>query len=110
MYTEAERTVSIGMMLKGISWGRPKDEVGFAFAADGLGPQHINYLAHGGVDFELGDGKINYAPEIILETYYNLRVRKGIYVTLDLQMIDNPGYNRDRGPAFFAGLRGHFEF
>ena len=110
MYTECDRTVSIGMLLKGISWDRPKDEVGLAFMVDGLGPQHIAYLAAGGLGFELGDGKINYAPEMVVETYYNLRVRKGIFVTLDLQAIADPGYNRDRGPVFFAGLRGHYEF
>ena len=66
----------------------------------------IAYLAAGGLDFELGDGKINYAPETVIETYYNMRLRKGIFVTLDLQMIADPGYNRDRGPAFFAGLAG----
>jgi len=110
MYTECERTVSIGMLLKGISWGRPKAEVGLACMVDGLGPQHIAYLAAGGLGFQLGDGKINYAPETVVETYCNVRVRKGIFVTLDLQMIADPGYNRDRGPAFFAGLRGHMEF
>lgn len=110
MYTECDRTVSIGMLLKGKSWDRPKDEVGLAFMANGLGPQHIAYLADGGLGFELGDGKLNYAPEMVVETYYNLRVRKGIFVTLDLQAIDNPGYNHDRGPVFFAGLRTHFEY
>ena len=110
MYTEVERTISIGMVLKGKLWDRPRDEIGLAFVANGLGPQHIAYLAAGGLGFELGDGRINYAPEMCIETYYNLRVRKGIYVSLDLQGIDNPGYNRDRGPAYFAGLRVHFEF
>lgn len=110
MYTECDRTVSIGMVLKGKMWDRPKDEVGFALLADGLGPQHVRYLADGGLGFELGDGKINYAPEMVLETYYNLRIHKGIFVTLDLQGMEDPGYNRDRGPVFFAGLRLHYEF
>ena len=47
---------------------------------------------------------------MILETYYNLRIRKGMYFTLDLQGIQNPGYNRDRGPIGFVALRTHFEF
>jgi high affinity Mn2+ porin len=110
MYTECERTVSIGMVLKGKCWDRPKDEVGVAFLAGGLGPQHIAYLAAGGLGFELGDGKIDYAPELVLEAYYNLRVQKGIFVTLDVQGMANPGYNRDRGPVAFMGLRVHFEY
>jgi high affinity Mn2+ porin len=110
MYTECDRSVSIGMLLTGKEWGRPRDEVGLAFMVNGLGPQHRDYLAAGGLGFELGDGKLNYAPETVLETYYNCRVRKGLNVSLDLQMIADPGYNRDRGPAFFAGLRIHYEF
>ena len=109
-FTECERTISIGMLLKGKSWNRPKDEVGLAFMVNGLGPQHIDYLGAGGLGFELGDGKINYAPEMTLETYYNLRVRKGLYITLDLQGIANPGYNRDRGPVGVIAMRAHFEF
>jgi high affinity Mn2+ porin len=109
-FTEVERTVSIGLLLKGKRWGRPRDEVGLAFVANGLGPQHRAYLAAGGLGFELGDGKLNYEPECILETYYNCRVRRGIFVTLDLQGIANPGYNHDRGPAGFIALRTHFEY
>jgi hypothetical protein len=29
---------------------------------------------------------------------------------MDLQHIDNPGYNRDRGPVVVPGLRLHVEF
>jgi high affinity Mn2+ porin len=109
-YTEVERTISIGMLLKGKSWNRPRDEVGLALLVNGLGPQHRDYLAAGGLGFELGDGKLRYGPEMILETYYNLRIRKGMYFTLDLQGIQNPGYNRDRGPVGLIALRTHFEF
>jgi high affinity Mn2+ porin len=109
-FTEVERTASIGLLLKGRSWDRPRDEVGLAFVANGLGPQHRAYLAAGGLGFELGDGKLNYEPEFIAEMYYNVRVRKGIFVTLDLQGIANPGYNHDRGPIGFAALRFHFEY
>jgi high affinity Mn2+ porin len=110
MYTECDRTASVGMVLKGVEWDRPKDEVGLAFVCDGLSHQHAEYLADGGLDFQLGDGKLNYGYEMVLETYYNCRVRKGIFVTLDLQGIDNPGYNRDRGPVGFMGLRVHVEY
>jgi high affinity Mn2+ porin len=109
-FTEVERTISIGMLLKGKRWDRPKDEVGLAFVVDGIGPQHRAYLAAGGLGFELGDGKLSYAPEMVVEAYYNLRVRKGIFVTLDLQGCANPGYNRDRGPVGFVALRTHFEY
>ena len=29
---------------------------------------------------------------------------------MDLQLINNPGYNRDRGPVVVPGLRLHVEF
>jgi high affinity Mn2+ porin len=109
-FTEAERTASIGMLLKGKKWGRPKDEVGLALLVDGLGPQHRDYLAAGGLGFELGDGKLNYAPETVVELYYNVRVTKGIFVTFDFQGYDNPGYNQDRGPVAVGAIRFHFEY
>lgn len=109
-FTEAERTASIGMILKGKQWQRPRDEVGLAFLVNGLGPQHRDYLAAGGLGFELGDGMLNYRPEMIVETYYNFRVRRGINVTLDFQGINNPGYNQDRGPVGVAAIRAHFEY
>ena len=109
-FTEADQTISIGMVLKGKSWSRPKDEVGLAFMANGIGPQHRDYLAAGGLGFEMGDGKLNYGPERTVETYYNLRIRKGMFVTLDLQGIANPG-NRDRGPiGVLPAWRFHYEF
>jgi high affinity Mn2+ porin len=37
-------------------------------------------------------------------------VIKHLTITPDLQFIRNPGYNRDQGPARFAGLRAHIEF
>jgi high affinity Mn2+ porin len=109
-FTEVERTASVGLLLKGKHWDRPKDEVGLALLVNGIGPQHRAYLAAGGQGFELGDGKLNYAPETIMETYYNVRVRRGINFTLDLQGIANPGYNRDRGPVGVIAIRSHFEY
>jgi high affinity Mn2+ porin len=109
-FTEVERVISFGMLLKGKRWDRPKDEVGLAFMMLGLGPQHRAYLAAGGLGFELGDGRLNYQPETTIELYYNIRVRRGIFVTLDVQGIANPGYNHDRGPVGVMALRTHFEY
>jgi high affinity Mn2+ porin len=110
MFTEVDQTISIGMLLKGKRWDRPRDEVGLALLVNGLNPGHREYLAAGGLGFELGDGALSYAPETIGELYYNLRLRKGIYVTLDVQEILNPGYNHARGPVGVMALRTHFEY
>lgn len=109
-FTEIDRTAALGLLLKGRLWGRPRDEVGLAGVCNGLSKDHRDYLAAGGLGFELGDGKLNYGLEEILETYYNWELRRGINVTLDFQGINNPGYNRDRGPIAILALRVHFEY
>ncbi len=110
MFTEIDQTASIGMLLKGKRWERPLDEVGLGLVMNGLSRQHRDYLAAGGLGFELGDGKLNYGPEMIMEMYYNIRVRRGINFTIDFQGIANPGYNRDRGPVGVIAVRTHFEY
>ena len=35
---------------------------------------------------------------------------RGLYLGPDVQHINNPGYNKVRGPVFVGGLRAHFEF
>ena len=35
---------------------------------------------------------------------------KGINVTFDFQEVNNPAYNRDRGPVSIAAVRLHLEF
>ena len=110
MFTEIDQTASVGMLLKGKRWDRPRDEVGLALLMNGISRAHRDYLAAGGLGFELGDGKLNYGPEMIMEMYYNIRVRRGINFTIDFQGIANPGYNRDRGPVGVIGVRTHFEY
>ena len=62
--------------------------------------------------FILGDGKLNYGSEIIYETYYRWQVlkNKSIWVSPDLQLVGDPGYNRDRGPVVIGTVRVHAEF
>ncbi len=57
----------------------------------------------------MGDGRLNYHSEQILETYYSLKAARNVWFTVDYQYIRNPGYNADRGPANFFGLRLHAE-
>ena len=45
--------------------------------------------------------------EHILETYYDLAAASFLNVTLDYQRVENPAYNRDRGPASIFALRVH---
>jgi len=58
----------------------------------------------------LGDGRLNYGRENIIEWYYSAHAWRGAYLGLGLQYITNPGYNRDRGPVLIPGFRLHLEF
>jgi high affinity Mn2+ porin len=99
--------VSVGAQISGARWGRPDDRIGIAFDAEELGNLHAAYLRAGGLGFILGDGRLNRRPEIVSETYYALQLTSWFAATVDYQFIDNPGYNRDRGPVSVVSLRGH---
>jgi high affinity Mn2+ porin len=109
-YTEADQTWQIGVGGNGSRWGRRADRLGLVFVSDGISHDHARYLSYGGFGFLLGDGKLNYGRENIIETYYTLYLWRGVFPSADLQYIDNPGYNRDRGPVPVASLRLHLEF
>ena len=64
----------------------------------------------GGLGGIIGDGQLpNAAPEQILEAYYSLAVLSFARVTADYQFINNPAYNRDRGPVSILGARFHLQ-
>jgi hypothetical protein len=109
-FTEVDRSVSTGLNLKGGSWSRPQDRIGAAFIQNGLSPDHRDYLAAGGLGFLLGDGRLNDAPERIVEAYYAVSLGQYLTVTLDAERIWNPGYNSDRGPVGLYALRLHAQF
>jgi hypothetical protein len=109
-YTEVDSTWLEGLGVYGAKWRRQKDRAGIAFVSNGIAKDHQNYLAHGGLGFLLGDGALNYGRENILETYYTAHVWRGIYVSPGVQHINNPGYNRDRGPVIVPSFRLHLEF
>jgi high affinity Mn2+ porin len=109
MFTEIDRSIAAGALLKGGPWGRGEDKVGVAVYANGLSREHRDYLGAGGLGFFLGDGQLSYGMERVLETFYSVGLSKHFAFSLGYQRIANPGYNRDRGPANFFGLRVHAE-
>jgi len=102
--------VELGGDYSGRGWSRPNDKVGLTFVSNAIKKDHQDYLKLGGLGFLLGDGKLNYAREDIIESYYNVHTWRGIYYALDLQYIDHPGYNKDRGPVLFESVRMHVDF
>ena len=109
-YTEVDRIVSVGWAINGAAWKRENDNLSIGIAANGLSPDHKNYLAAGGLGFQLGDGKLNYANETVAELYYSCKpTNAAIWLSADYQFILNPGYNKDRGPINVFSLRLHVE-
>jgi high affinity Mn2+ porin len=108
-FTEIDRTASLGMVMGGRLWCRPFDQVGLAGVLDGISGPHRAYLEAGGLGFIIGDGKLRYGLEQVLEFYYDLQVRPGLVFTFDFQEVVNPAYNRDRGPVSIASIRVHWD-
>jgi high affinity Mn2+ porin len=109
-YTEVDQTFVEGIGANGGWWRRKQDRAGVAFVSNAIKKDHQNYLAAGGLGFLLGDGHLTYGRENILETYYTAHVWRGIYLAPGVQHINNPGYNRARGPVVVPTFRAHVEF
>jgi carbohydrate-selective porin OprB len=106
-FTQIERAVSAGAEIPTDGWGRSGDHLGAGLALNGLSPSHVRYLQAGGADFQLGDGRLRYGWERVLEAYYAFHAGRNVELTADFQAIANPGMNADRGPALAFGLRLH---
>jgi high affinity Mn2+ porin len=109
-FTAIDRLASAGISVKGAKWKRKDDVTGTSFTASGISGVHAVYLARGGLDFLIGDGRLNYAPEYVWESYYSARLFPGFFATLDVQHDNNLAFNHDRGPVWIESLRLHMEF
>jgi high affinity Mn2+ porin len=109
-FTDIDASLSLGASVKGTKWGRPDDVIGIGGAINGLSSDHRDFLAAGGLGPLIGDGRLNYRRERILETYYALALNKALTLTADYQWITNPAYNADRGPVHVFSGRLHGEF
>jgi high affinity Mn2+ porin len=110
-FTDIDRSLSTGVELKGTRWNRSSDSVGLAGIVNGLSQAHRDFLAAGGLGPLIGDGKLpNYAPEAVIEMYYDAAITKYVHLAIDYQFVANPGYNADRGPVNIFSSRFHFQF
>lgn len=108
-FTAIDRLVTAGLSVNGARWKRPNDTVATELTVGGISGVHASYLALGGLDFLIGDGRLRYGPETIPETYYSARLFSGFFATIDVQHVSNPAYNRDRGPVWIPSVRLHLE-
>jgi high affinity Mn2+ porin len=85
--------------------------VGLAGAINRISHQGKLYLAAGGLGGIIGDGQLpNAGPEQILEAYYRVAAFSFAHITADYQFINNPAYNRDRGPVSVFALQLHLQY
>jgi high affinity Mn2+ porin len=109
-FTDIDRTIAGGAVLSGKQWGRPDDVWGVAGILNNISTSHQTFFNNGGLGIVIGDGQLPHPGlEQIVETYYTFPFY-GWKVSLDYQFINNPAYNRDRGPVSVLGTRLHFQF
>ena len=107
---DVARSFSIGTTMKGNRWSRASDTYGIAWAINAISNSEIQYLQMGGQTMFIGDGRIQYKPEQVIETYYSALLAKELFLTTDFQKITNPAYNSSRGPVNIISMRLHYEF
>jgi high affinity Mn2+ porin len=109
-FADINQSLAGGLALKGARWGRGDDTVGIAGVVNRVSGAAQQYFEAGGLGVLIGDGRLNYAPEKILEMYYAMAASKYATVTLDYQRVTNPAYNQDRGPVSIYAVRLHGSF
>ena len=109
-WTDSDESFMLGGVLKGTAWGRPNDKIGLGGVIDGLSSEARAFFAAGGMGILIGDGRLNYRPEKVLEAYYAYGVNKWVTLTFDYQFAVDPAYNADRGPVSIFTARLHAEF
>ena len=107
-FTEIDRSFSLGASFDGSRWKRKNDTWGVAIVNNGISGPHRRYLEQGGYGFIIGDGKLNYSAESIIELFYSFGLfGSHLAVSPDYQFVLHPAYNKDRGPVHVYGIRFH---
>jgi high affinity Mn2+ porin len=110
-FTEINNSVALGLALQGTDWARPNDTVGLAAENAGISKAAQSYFAAGGLGTLIGDGAlVHYGRERIVELYYKLQATTWLNATADYQFVQDPAYNRDRGPVSILGFRLHAQY
>jgi high affinity Mn2+ porin len=109
-YDSADRSFSVGTVLKGALWKQPLDSAGLGFGTSWISPMHARYLKMGGVDGFIGDGNLTQAHENMTEGWYSRHLTRSIFLSFDYQRAWNPGYNAVRGPVNLIGGKFHVQF
>ena len=110
-FTDIDRTISGGVSLNGKQWGRPDDTIGIAGVINNIAGVHQAFFNAGGLGILIGDGQLpNAGLEEIFEAYYSYALTAATRLSFDYQFVNNPAYNRDRGPVNAFAVRLHAQF
>ncbi len=110
-YTEIDRSLNAGITINTNGGADSQNAFGAGVVLNGLSKEHKAYLASGGYGFIIGDGRLNYAPEIITELFYRFHFFSSrLQLSPNYQFAVNPAYNKDRGPVHIFSLRAHIAF
>ncbi len=108
-FAEIDNSVTVGFVFHCKAWNRFNDRFTVGLGSNGISKDHQDYFAAGGYGFMLGDGKLNYGREGVVEVQYEWEVKRGFIISPDYQLISNPGYNRANGTVSVFGIRSHVE-
>jgi len=90
-YTGVDQTVELGGDYFMRRVHRPQDKIGLVLVSNAIKRDHQNYLHLGGPGFLLGDGRLNYGRENIVESYYNWHAWRGLFYSIDVEDLADPG-------------------
>jgi high affinity Mn2+ porin len=109
-FTDLDNTLAGGLSLKGTRWKRKDDTFGLALEAGSASHDAYAYFDAGGLGILAGDGRLPHpGSETVVETYYSLALAAFAHLTADYQFVNNPAFDRDRGPVSVLGLRLHLQ-
>ena len=109
-FTDVDRTVSGGVAINGKTWGRPDDTIGVAGIINNISGVHQAFLNAGGLGILIGDGQLPNRGLRQFEAYYSYALTTATRLSFDYQFLNNPAYNRDRGPVNAFAVRLHAQF
>jgi len=109
VFSDVDRTATLGVSIKGAFWGRPQDTLGVGGVLNAITREHREFFAAGGTGILAGDGRLTYGLEKVIEAYYDFQIWKTIHGAFDYQFVSNPAFNRDRGPVSVLAARVHWE-
>lgn len=110
-FTEIDASVAAGITGSHLWAPRPNDHWGLSVVHNQISAIRQEYLNQGGLGILIGDGRLPHpGAEKITEAFYNAAINSHWFITLDLQEVLNPAYNRDRGPVTLWAVRLHGQF